>query len=161
MFSVVFEFVIDLFHFFYEIPMIKKVTKRGLMGSIIDKTLEYYLTGISGSPLDEEYFIKYIHQNKDYFLVCDKDNLNEAVKFIKRRYKVYPRDRIMIACQEMNGKFCNDTENIKMFAGPEEDFYINTEFHVKKKHITDNNLYLLTNDFKRHIYTTNEEFVYF
>lgn len=160
-FSTVFEIFLDIFHYYYEVPLVKKITKKSLMGNDIDKTFEYYLYGIEISPLDDEYFIKYNHKNRDYILVCDKDNLNEAVKFIKKRSDLDIVDRIHVASEEHYPKqYLDITSKIKMFAGPEEDFYINTDFHVKKRHITEFNLYILTKDFKRHVYTKDDEFIY-
>lgn len=160
MFSNVFELFFDIFHYFYKVPLVKKITKKSLMGNNIDKTLEYYMYGIEISPLDDEYFIKYNHKNRDYILVCDKDDLDEAVKFIKRRSNLNIVNRIHVASEEHYPKqYLDITSKIKMFAGPEENFYINTAFHVKKRHITEYNLYILTKDFKRHFYSENDKFI--
>lgn len=160
-FSNVFELFLDVFHYYSELALVKKITKKSLMGNDIDKTIEYYTFGIEVSPLDDEYFIKYNHNNRDYMLVCDKDHLDSAIKFIKRRSNLNTIDIIHVASEEVSSNQLSDiTDKVKMFAGPEDDFYINTDFHVKKRHITDFNLYVLTKDFKRHVYTQDEEFIY-
>lgn len=160
-FSTVFELFLDIFHYYYEVPLVKKITKKSLMGHDVDKTFDYYIYGIDISPLDDEYVIKYNHKNRDYILVCDKDKLNEAIKFIKRRKDITNADKIYVASEEHHpNQYSDITNKIKMLAGPEQDFYINTDFHVKKRHITGFNLYILTKDFKRHVYTKEDEFIY-
>jgi hypothetical protein len=151
-----FEIVTEIINIIYDYPLITRITKQTLMGNIVDKTIEYYTLGIETSPLDEDYYIKYIHKNENYMIVCDKDNYNEAIKYIKSKKYTNNRDKILSA-YEKNLVTKDVTTKVKMLGGPEQDFYKNTEFHTKKKHITLDILYILTSDLKLIHINDNEE----
>lgn len=161
--SFLFGSVIDLIHYVYQMPLIKELKKRSLMGFEVNKTIDYYMSKLEISPIDDEYYIKYKYKMKDYMLVCDKDQINVAIDFIKSRGNIEHCDTIAYAADKNTDKspveYIDITEKVKMFAGPTQDFYINTDFHVKKKFITSNELYILTKSFNRYVYAVDDEYI--
>lgn len=158
-FTSVFEYTIDVLNYIYNVPFVKNISKKSIIGNYINKTVEYYINSeIDISPLDGEYVIKYVHDKKDYYIVCYKDSYKEAVSFIKKRYLLKSKSKILYAYEKTDSGNIDITEKVIMYSGPQQDFYINTDFYLPKNYITENDIFIVTLDSCIHI-KANEEII--
>jgi hypothetical protein len=114
------------------------------MGNIIDKTIDYYVSGIEVSPLDGKYTIKYNYKNKNFMLSCNGDHYKEAIKYIKSISTTELRNDIFYAAYELTFRGISDiTERMRMFAGPFGDFYKDTDFYITPEDVTESETVLI------------------
>jgi hypothetical protein len=137
MLDFIFDIVFDIVYYFYDRNIIKKITKKSLMGHEIDKTIEYYIYGIEVSPLDDRYVIKYIHNNNNYLLSAHRDDVKEAISYIKTLDVSKKEDCVYRSFKLHDGQVEDVTDTVRMFAGPACDFYKYTKFHVHPEFMMD------------------------
>lgn len=144
MLHILFELVCDFVHFVSDIPIIKGISKRSIMGNFIDKTIEYYISNIQTTPLDDKYTIKYKCKGRDFFLSCKCEDFKAAIKYIKSIPNLEYRDKIFHSAYELTSLGISDiTQRVNMFAGPFGDFYKDTGFYITPEDVTESEIFLI------------------
>ena len=140
-------------------PVVRKVIRKSLMGHYFDKTIEYYIGTMKLSITDEHHSIEFSHKNQNYIVVCEEEGVYEhIISYIGRtEFDCNENSGILAAFEEEEegGTYKNITDLVLKYQGPEKNFYNNTTFPVKKRHITDGILYVI--DSKLKVYRLEED----
>ena len=138
---------------------IKKITKRSIMGHDFDKTWDYYRGNLAPSPLDDSFIIEFCHKDKNFIIECDPEEYQEAIDYASQLEYNTNVDNILVAF-EANGDTYNDiTLVVHKFYGPENNFYSNKNFKVRRKHISNHPLYIIDKSFHIHSFLDEDDIV--
>lgn len=140
--------------------VVSKISKTTLMGNIYDNTLGYYLSTAVITPLDSDIRIEYKLRGKLYICPCEPEYFEECLEYISKDRVQDKSDFKVKFAYIYEGECIKDiTDLVESFAGPKFDFNKGTGFHVKKRHITGDTLYIIDNHGKSRIFFIEEEYI--
>lgn len=132
----------------YSSPVVKKVMKKSLMGNYFDETMLYYMGMLYPSITDVHHSIEYVYKAQNYILVCDgEEEYKKSLSYINETRFEDTQGGVIAAFEKDGNVYKNITNLVKKYQGPEKNFYVNTDFTVKKHYITDNVLYIVDDMF--------------
>lgn len=141
-------------------PVVKRVYKKSVMGNEFNKTFDYYFTGIVPSPLDDVYTVEYIYKKNEYTIQASVEHLQDVLEYIEAGDFDKSDDGILLAFETNDTDTFKDiTEHVRRYYGPENNFYSNKVFKVKRSHITDNKLYIIDRRYHIHAFEHPDDVV--
>lgn len=151
------SFVFNVVHYFYKRPVIKRIVKKTIMGNPVDVTIDYYRNTFISSPLDTNYTIDYLCDNREYTLITEKDKLKDAIKYINSFLYIPKKDYILLAVEkDDDNKYYDISEKVKRYAGPYEDYYKDSDFRISKNDISTDKFCVLYRNFFLKVYEKDE-----
>jgi hypothetical protein len=156
-----FVWTVGMFKYFSgKAPYIKRVYKNSIMGNEFNKTLDYYLGGIVPSPLDDVYTVEYCHNKREYILKARVEHIQDALEYIEAGEFDKTDDQLLLAFEtNETDTFKDITEHVRRYYGPENNFYSNTSFKIKRKFITNNKLYIIDRRYHIHSFEGEDDVV--
>jgi|AntRauMFilla1563_2_1112583.scaffolds.fasta_scaffold00125_4 hypothetical protein len=139
--------------------IINKILKTSIMGNEYDKTLSYYMSSFEPSYLDTNIQVWYKKGTKQYICPCETNNFEECIKYVNFTGYIKENNTVEFAYIYEGAFIKNITERVLNFAGPFEDFNKGSEFHVRKKNISDYNVYIIDSLGKIHVFSDDDEFI--
>lgn len=112
---------------------ITKILKESMLGNVLDKTYEYYFSGLVLTPIDTQVTILYFFRGFQYSITCKTEHYEFCMEYIKNFKE--ENNNIEFAYYTEEGFLKNVTEAVKSHAGPMGDFYRGTPFNSRKSQV--------------------------